>query len=481
MIYYDIEAIERTESKISAYEYAKIIKPTIVLDQAFNVGNVLFGRWSNRQSLAFILALFGNRVVNPILIADIEKCKQSFSMFKDSPDTTGQTDYQYFAKWQEENPNNKYLAVDGNNRSIALERFFILQEIVLPKGTEFNILVNGVRKHFKLSSAKTFEQLPKELQDWMKNVTLKLDIVTRATRKGLSELFKSVNTQSALNSQEMRNAELTEVAHQVREKSKAWNSRIAQYMFSESRLIRLPFDELNASMLVYMTNKSSLKSINNAALDEAYEDGSKEEKQLPKWSKLIDSLYDMLFVNSKLKGNNKFRLMNLFMLYDWMNDKNYTIKDEKSFVSWFFETHTALENSQHEYLVSKGKNKVRGMQFDEMKTDDGVHLQVRLQILVEKFQEYANDTKTVVEIDRRRTFSAQERGALWVKQGYKCALTGVEIPWEEVQDATKWQADHIVEWAEGGETSIENGQLVCAEAHKKKTAAYNRARLAKSA
>lgn len=35
-----------------------------------------------------------------------------------------------------------------------------------------------------------------------------------------------------------------------------------------------------------------------------------------------------------------------------------------------------------------------------------------------------------------------------------------------------WEADHILEWAEGGKTELENLQTLCVPCHKRKTAEY---------
>ena len=48
-------------------------------------------------------------------------------------------------------------------------------------------------------------------------------------------------------------------------------------------------------------------------------------------------------------------------------------------------------------------------------------------------------------------------------------------------DASKWQADHIIEWSQGGKTTVENGQLMSIIDHQAKTALANRKRLADKA
>jgi CRISPR/Cas system Type II protein with McrA/HNH and RuvC-like nuclease domain len=50
---------------------------------------------------------------------------------------------------------------------------------------------------------------------------------------------------------------------------------------------------------------------------------------------------------------------------------------------------------------------------------------------------------------------------MWVSQGGKCPQTGKIIPQTEINDHTKWAADHIFPYAKGGTTTLDNGQLVC--------------------
>ena len=49
---------------------------------------------------------------------------------------------------------------------------------------------------------------------------------------------------------------------------------------------------------------------------------------------------------------------------------------------------------------------------------------------------------------------------MWKKQDGKSTITGKEIPLTEIYDHTKWQADHIKSWDQGGLTTIDNGQLI---------------------
>mgnify|MGYP003335471121 FL=1 len=47
------------------------------------------------------------------------------------------------------------------------------------------------------------------------------------------------------------------------------------------------------------------------------------------------------------------------------------------------------------------------------------------------------------------------------KQGGVCPRTGKTIPEDEINNHDLWAADHVMPYSKGGETTIENGELVC--------------------
>jgi len=108
--------------------------------------------------------------------------------------------------------------------------------------------------------------------------------------------------------------------------------------------------------------------------------------------------------------------------------------------------------------------------YSEMNLDDAIKLEIREACIIEDFENSdLLDEGIVVPIASMRIFTDAQRFEIWQRQNGKCPLSGKEIPIHEVLDASKWQADHIIEHSVGGDTSIDNGQLVCVEAHKQKT------------
>jgi hypothetical protein len=67
--------------------------------------------------------------------------------------------------------------------------------------------------------------------------------------------------------------------------------------------------------------------------------------------------------------------------------------------------------------------------------------------------------------DKKRDFNPQERRAIWILGGKKCAICGCEL-----RKLSDMHADHVIAHANGGETSIKNAQSLCAEHNLRKSA-----------
>jgi len=70
-------------------------------------------------------------------------------------------------------------------------------------------------------------------------------------------------------------------------------------------------------------------------------------------------------------------------------------------------------------------------------------------------------------------FARQQRYQMWERQEGKCPRTGKIIPEDEINNHDLWAADHVIPYSLGGETTIENGELVCREYNQKKGAKVN--------
>lgn len=68
---------------------------------------------------------------------------------------------------------------------------------------------------------------------------------------------------------------------------------------------------------------------------------------------------------------------------------------------------------------------------------------------------------TPAEQHRRRNFNTREREAIFILSGGVCASCGGLL------DDT-WEPDHVVAFARGGETHIDNAQALCRPCNRRK-------------
>ena len=243
-----------------------------------------------------------------------------------------------------------------------------------------------------------------------------------------------------------------------------------------TNIIRKNFHELVISCGVYYVNQEHPVTINSTAQDKEYKKNSKLEMKLKAFSKEICECFDALLeVSIPYKQFKKVNVMNLWMFWLWLGRKNYKINNKKELLEWFIETELKRRNND-DIILKKEKNSYT---YGGLNTDGANELVKRLEEIVKDFKKSNLLEKQIVNsVDPNRLYSHSQKLQLYVKQQgedgiSRCPITDKIIDPKDVLDSTKWQADHIEEHTGGGKTTVENGQLICAEAHRKKTAKFN--------
>lgn len=104
------------------------------------------------------------------------------------------------------------------------------------------------------------------------------------------------------------------------------------------------------------------------------------------------------------------------------------------------------ENSQEPKLIEFGRLIQQG-------TNDLNSLKERVSILRRYF---ILENPDVSVRDKIRTLSLEERYVVWVLAGRKCVNCNCEL-----HSLEEMQADHITQWAHGGETKLSNARSLC--------------------
>lgn len=456
----------KTRTVVFTYPKFAAIKPKIALDNTFNVGSNESGRWGLLQMGAFLSSSADGMNLSNIIIVDIDSCLDNV--------LEGSKDYDYFKKWKD--AGFLYIAVDGNNRSITISKFF-KDEVYLPTNREYVVEEsNGRIASFQLNhNNNVYSKLPVALKNQFDSLEVAVKIVERATREEITKLFLRVNSGMPLNGQEMRNARISAVSENVRNIGYQYDMTVGSQIMSDKSIIRFGFHEFVASTLVYFTHQSNPITINSQVLDRSYNDNSAESQNLKRYRNLIKDILEPVandpgrrFKKAKFK---KFNLMNWALLVTYLNENNMQIVNFDKVLEWFHDTEMRrLGSSTPVLMTSRGTQKL----YSELITDDAEKLEKRLEIIVKDLNKSKLfDNNCIIWKDPNRIFSRDQRYAAWKNQNGRCPLTGKDIPIIEIYDSSKWQADHILEHSLGGSTTVDNCQLVCAKAHSEKTAAFN--------
>jgi hypothetical protein len=153
------------------------------------------------------------------------------------------------------------------------------------------------------------------------------------------------------------------------------------------------------------------------------------------------------------------------MVYTYLFDNEYIIKNDKTFYKWFIESENKRICNTNTIMTTAG---------GESRTYESCNSTMSSPELKARYNLLIKDLSLVIDIhadkkDKIRLFSPQERYKLWKRQNGICTETGKTIPEIEINDDTKWHADHIIPYSKGGKTILENGQLIDKLANLKKS------------
>lgn len=82
-----------------------------------------------------------------------------------------------------------------------------------------------------------------------------------------------------------------------------------------------------------------------------------------------------------------------------------------------------------------------------------------------EFQDKKQPSLAIRNLKGGRFYSGKLRAAILERDGHKCVLCG-----KTPADGIRLEVDHIIEFEDGGETTYDNGQTLCAECNKGKSA-----------
>jgi hypothetical protein len=253
----------------------------------------------------------------------------------------------------------EWISIDGQNRTKFLLDFIDNKVSITCSGDHACIDMDGLTHEF---NGVFYKDLPVRLQDKFQAAQHTIQEASCASVSLMAHYFRSINDGHALNDQEKRQSNLTEIADKVREYSKAYNSSLIRVV-PKDRICRMDDDELVAKMLIVLMHpreglsKHDLNNFYKMGLSQpnssySAADFKRCEKILAFWGKTIDQ--QQTFKPSKMIPNKT----SWAVLYacTWAYDNDYTTTDHAEFFTKLVELDKKLcEDSISSYHFERSK------------------------------------------------------------------------------------------------------------------------------
>jgi Protein of unknown function DUF262/HNH endonuclease len=359
----------------------------------------------------------------------------------------------YFHDIRGKHPTKHYAVVDGKQRLHAIWRF-LANEYSTP--TDFSVS-DDLGHPPSPSGRVTFGSLDPYWQEIFKAKSVDVVLIQNADADDIEELFSRLNNGEPLTAAEKRNAIGGDMCDLVRGVAKdefftrylaISNKRYQHYEIS-AKFLLIENTELDSGSSICDLKKRYLDKLvdDNRALSAAARQGLEKRvaDNLRNLRRLFDKQDHLL---------NKQAYPPMYYLWAKLINREYA--------------HPALYAKMKTFLQVFAATRVQNLQLPEDKrdpvlvefgrliqqgTNDIGSLESRVSILRRHFLQEHPD---VTVRDKVRSFTDEERYAIWILGGKQCAECGVALP-----DLELMEADHHVQWAHGGPTSLENGRSLC--------------------
>jgi hypothetical protein len=318
-----------------------------------------------------------------------------------------------------------------------------------------------------------YKDLSDAWKEWFRSIELDVVVIeTEGPEDENEDMFERLNNGQPLNSAEKRNAKtgpLSDLVRELVDEDEFFTTpgyvppKTSQYLAFGN--IRYAYNELATKLIFLSLNDCdpertiSTKSLdallergNSMSVDEVNKIASDVRKGLRKLQRVFRNDGHML-----TKALVHVYYIVLARLFEDYAHPNIEAKVMKAFLD--FEARRIREAQKEEETIDSLVAKFN--QHVQQNTGSSSNMSPLVDVLMNVVIEANPD---FIRKDKRRDFNQQERRAIWILGEKKCAQCGCSLKLNEMH------ADHVVAYANGGETSILNAQCLCAEHNLRKSA-----------
>ena len=297
-------------------------------------------------------------------------------------------------------------------------------------------------------AGKKYEDLDMDILDKLNSYNLDFVILDNVTEDEIREMFLRLQNGTTLKAQEKRNAYPGNMRDYIKELA-SHSFFVKSVNFQNSRFSH----EHVAAQLCLMTINGDLCDIKDRNLNEMYLKNQNFDKSgivAKKINRVLNYLYTMF--PDKAPELKRFNTVSLYALIMDLID-SYAIKDKEAEIAkWFtdFESMRVLEAEKPE---DEQDARLAIYQSKTKESTDGMDsLRYRHEFLKESLLSTIPDLATK---DSKRNFDEAQRQVIFRRDKGICQNCGIKCEWNA------WEADHIIPWNRGGQTTVSNGQVLC--------------------
>lgn len=335
--------------------------------------------------------------------------------------------------------------VDGQQRLRTIWEYFH-GDFALAKDAE---PVDGIE-----IKGQKYSELDDDIKDKIDSYNLDFVVLDGITEDEIREMFLRLQNGTSLKAQEKRNAMPGKMGDFVRATAK--QDFFTKVHFTNSRFTH---DLIAAQMILLSLTKGicNIKDKDLNTMYETYRDFDAASAEAKNVTKILDYLNTMF--PSKAPELKRYSVISLFILImDMM--PTYDIRNrELDIAKWFIEFEAARATDELKAPEDQDPKLVIYHERVSNSSDTLDSLTYRHNFLKESL---LSNVMNLPQKDPKRNFDEAQRQVIFRRDKGICKCCGKECEWND------WEADHIVPWSKGGETKVENGQVLCPSCNSKK-------------
>lgn len=377
-----------------------------------------------------------------------------------------QPDYQRGAVWSK---GQKQLLIDSILRDLDIPKIYLREltnstfseEAVdgQQRLTAINEYYNGVYALAKDAdpvageavAGKYFSELSEDTKDIFEAYELTVVCLRESNDEEVEEMFLRLQNGTTLSAAEKRNAMHGGMKNFVRELSLHKFFEICGFKNS-----RFAHDQIAAQMCRVALNGGpcSVKGADLTKMYESHQNFQSTDKVAKEIRKTLDLLVDSF--REKTPEITKLNALSLFILFQHLRE-NFDIKSQgQDFSRWFVKFEAWRKEDEKKPSDERAPEMVGYQERISKSTDTQDSVDFRNQILLSRL---LLEFPSLAPLDKTRQFTYEQRLAIWRRDKGNCQVklrcTGEHCGWGH------WHADHITAWSNGGQTTVENGQVAC--------------------